>query len=307
MSYTQLIREYLTSLPTEVPAEVLNGLTQLDTVCDLARDVVVSADNTGCDSELTVCNGGHVDKLKVAINQMIDAQVDRMLCLNLTVRDDDGCAVDSTVAEVSLETASNVVDIALDLTLTNRKNQPLDEGLAALEELLVQADLLPVAITEKSVPADQASYRRVLIKINTDGGLADAFLQSATDYSSGARVLVNFDRIMGCDALELNGIIPNPAEYGMPVYASLEGANDLARNLGFYPVVASKDLNHYADDTEELVICVRVPEEALVQAELSEMKAYADKHWHLNFDNRSISGKRLAVNRFVDELNGIEG
>lgn len=82
MSYTTLIRNALAGLVTEVPEELLQSLDQVDRVVDSARDVVLSADNAGCDGELTVCDGDRVQSLEAAVNQLIDLQMNSVALQN---------------------------------------------------------------------------------------------------------------------------------------------------------------------------------------------------------------------------------
>ncbi|MGI0646960.1 hypothetical protein ACRCPS_18245 [Pseudomonas aeruginosa] len=355
MSYTTLIRNALAGLVIEVPEELLQSLDQLDRLVDSARDVVLSADNAGCDGELTVCDGNHVQSLKLAVNQVIDLQMnsvvrqlvkrqaadqaiptqevlterlkaiqgitDRLdsvtselkklvppgsdeVVLELNGRDADGCVTGLSAVMVTTTGLGNLVDVAVDLVLANRKQQPTDEALQALDEMLTETNILSgvVPAPAKVVPA---GYVKILVQVHTSQGIPDAFLESATDYETDQPLLVNFERLYGCKALELNGVTPNQAKFGVREYAeSIDGANKLAKALGLYGQVESLNLEPAGDFSEEIEFCVLVPETAVYRCSIGEAKSYIARHWVTDFESQSTSGKRLSINRFVNEMHG---
>jgi hypothetical protein len=302
MSYTTAIRTFLANTGVAVPNEILAYLSAIDGIGEAALDVSLSADNTGCmgEDELTVVDAVKLRELSDRINSVRDTE-HYPLALALTERDEDGMAVDTSTALVTIEQASSVFDIASDLVLTHRKQQPLDDALLALDEALTGADVLEA---QPSVE-DRGPLQVLHITLNTDEGIQDATMSSCTD-AFGDQVFVNFERIAGCDVVGISGVMPNFAKYGEPVYASVDGANALAKQLGLTGKVNKIFLQESGSDEEVITLHVVVPVNTFYLGDIAEVAEYAGLHWKKHFCSLASVEQADIVNRFVDAMNGVD-
>jgi hypothetical protein len=302
MSYTTAIRTFLANTGVAVPNEILAYLSTIDGIGEVALDVSLSADNTGCmgEHELTVVDAGKLRQLSDRINSVRDTE-HYPLALALTERDEDGMAVDTSTALVTIEQASSVFDIASDLVLTHRKQQPLDEALLALDEALSVAGVIN---QQPEVKIDE-TLRVVHITLNVDDGLLDAKMASCAD-AFGDRVLVNFERIAGCEVIGISGVMPNIAKYGEPLYSWVDGANALANQLGLVGKVNKVFLKESGSDEEVIILDVKVPSNALYAGDLAEVAEFAALHWKKLLCSIPADEQADIVNRFVNAMNGLD-
>ena len=130
-------------------------------------------------------------------------------------------------------------------------------------------------------------------------------MSSCTD-AFGDQVFVNFERIAGCDVVGISGVMPNFAKYGEPVYASVDGANALAKQLGLTGKVNKIFLQESGSDEEVITLHVVVPVNTFYLGDIAEVAEYAGLHWKEHFCSLASVEQADLVNRFVDAMNGVD-
>lgn len=299
MSYTTSIRSALTAIMETIPVEVLAHLDALDQLGHSALDFVSSASKDCFFEEFTVVDAGKLKVLSSRVNAVRDDKPSP-LTLNLTCRDEDGTAVDTVTAEVTIDQVSTVVDVATELVLAHRKGQPIDEHVAQLDVDLCAADIID------AVPCanEDSGFVCISLEVSSDDGLDDAEFGSAT--LEGSQVLVDFSVLPGSTVIEMEVTYPNANKYGVPETAHRAGAEAFVKRQGLKPQRLILNANDSGDDSGDVIILsMMVPATAVAHGDLDDVREFAGLHWRKDFDAQSRDEKEMLVNRFVQAVNGV--
>jgi hypothetical protein len=301
MSYTTTIRACLNENLAAIPVEVLAHLNAIDQVCGATQELILSADNEGCCDDLTVISASNVEVISSLLSGISNTKTP-LLCLSLSVRDEDGLVVDTATGEVSLEHLNAIVDTAADLVLAYRKGQSIDDAVERLDSDLCNARLIdeqsPIRVLDAPV--------LVVLEINTDDGIADAQFESAESADTGKSVLIDTEQLLNAVAVKMSYSFPDSGKYGVPAAATRRGAEAFIKTLGLQYAELDLDATDSGDDSGEVItLTVQLPATAVTETNLDDVREFASLHWDKHFDSLDSDDQVALVNRYVQAINGV--
>lgn len=160
-----------------------------------------------------------------------------------------------------------------------------------------------VKVSQSPADAEVEETCLVVIEVNSDDGLDDLRLGSATFVGSESDALVDHTRIAGAKAISVEVLYPNASKYGVPSMATVFGAKAMASRLGF----TCEDLTVNAEDMGDdsgtcITITVAMPVSAVYPGSIDEVKEFAGLHWGKHFESLRQAEQADLVNRFVQSV-----